>query len=149
LITYLDTSSLVKYYIRESSSEIVKDWLKAARYHGTAAITFVEMASVLAKSDRLSYINSNEAQAIWQAFQDDWKRIVTINLTDQILRQASSLAWRHPLRGYDAVHLASALTWQETNAEPVTLVTFDRQLWRAGKQEGLEVLPVDLSEAFP
>jgi uncharacterized protein len=145
LITYLDTSSLVKYYIRESNSELVKEWLKVASYHGTAAITFVEMASALAKSDRLSYIYSNEAQAIWQAFQDDWKRFVTINLTDQILRQASSLAWRHPLRGYDAVHLASALTWQETNAEPVTFVTFDRQLWQAGKQEGLEVLPDDLN----
>ena len=146
MITYLDTSALVKHYIRESSSEILKGWLKAARLHGSAAITFVEMASALAKADRLGYIKSNEAQAIWQAFQDDWKRIATINLAEYILKQAGSLAWRYPLRGYDAVHLASALTWQESNAEPVTLVTFDRQLWQAGKQEGLDVLPVDLSQ---
>lgn len=129
----------------ESGSEILKGWLQTASLHGTSALTFVEMASALSKAGRLGYIKSNEAQAIWQVFQDDWKRIATINLTELILKQASLLAWRYPLRGYDAVHLASALTWQESNMEPITLITFDRQLWRAGKQEGLEVLPVDLS----
>jgi uncharacterized protein len=146
LITYLDTSALVKRYIRESSSEMLKNWIKAAQLHGTASITFVEMASALVKADRQGYIKSIEAQSIWQAFQEDWEEIASINQTEPVLKKASSLAWQYSLRGYDAVHLASALTWQDFNTEPVTLVTFDQQLWRAGKLEGLEVLPVELNQ---
>ena len=146
MITYLDTSALVKRYIGENNSKMVQGWFNAALLHCTASITFVEMASALAKADRLGYIQPSEAQAVWQAFQEEWDEIAAINLTGHILLQASSLAWKHPLRGYDAVHLASALAWQEANPELVTLVTFDRQLWRAGKTEGLEVLPADLAQ---
>jgi hypothetical protein len=43
------------------------------------------------------------------------------------------------------VHLAAALLWQEGLEESVTLATFDRQLWEAGKQSGLTVFPADLA----
>jgi len=45
---------------------------------------------------------------------------------------------------YDAVHLASALLWQEKLNMPVTLATFDRELWLAGQKSGMEVWPTEL-----
>jgi len=48
------------------------------------------------------------------------------------------------VRGYDAVHLASALIWQEGVGEVVTLATCDRQLWDAGHMQGLTVFPENL-----
>ena len=59
--------------------------------------------------------------------------------------KADALAWEHDLRGYDAVHLASALFWQESLGEPVTIATFDAQLWQAGQPIGLSVWPEDLA----
>jgi predicted nucleic acid-binding protein len=144
LILYLDTSALVKRYIAENNSALVQDWFNSALLHGTASITFVEMASALAKATRLDFIKPAEAKAVWQVFQEDWDDFVSIQLTQHILAKASELAWKHSLRGYDAVHLASTLTWQEVHPEPVTLITFDRQLWQAGKAEGLAVLPAEL-----
>ena len=36
------------------------------------------------------------------------------NIIGIIVDRAATLAWKFPLRGYDAVHLASAVLWQET-----------------------------------
>jgi hypothetical protein len=58
--------------------------------------------------------------------------------------QAADLAWQHGLRGYDAVHLAAALTWCRSMESPALLATFDRQLWLAARRSGLAVLPSDL-----
>jgi hypothetical protein len=48
------------------------------------------------------------------------------------------------LRGYDAAHLASALFWQEMLGAPVTVASYDRQLWEAAKANGLIAWPESL-----
>jgi hypothetical protein len=45
-----------------------------------------------------------------------------------VIARADILAWEHQLRGYDAVHLAAAVLWQEAIGAPVTMATFARQL---------------------
>ena len=62
-----------------------------------------------------------------------------------IVAQADALAWEHSLRGYDAVHLATALFWQETLGEPLTLVTYDRQLWESARRNKLKLFPEKLA----
>ena len=57
---------------------------------------------------------------------------------------ADSLAWELGLRGYDAVHLASAALWKEGMGQEVALATFDQQLWEAAIQCGLVPFPDDL-----
>ena len=57
------------------------------------------------------------------------------------MSRAEALAWDLALRGYDAVQLASALTWQEAVGAEVTLATFDRQLWEAGRNAGIRTWP--------
>jgi hypothetical protein len=59
---------------------------------------------------------------------------------------ADTLAWEYGLRAYDAVHLASALPWQAAINEPVTLATFDRQMWHATTPAGLRAWPDTLDE---
>jgi predicted nucleic acid-binding protein len=61
-----------------------------------------------------------------------------VPVTEALVARAEAPAWGAALRGYDAVQLASALTWQESVGAKITLATFDRQLWDAGKQVGLE-----------
>jgi len=69
---------------------------------------------------------------------------VRLQLTEIIVARADALAWEHGLRGYDAVHLGTALFWQDTIGDPITLATFDRQLWQKGEIAGLMVWPEDL-----
>ena len=58
--------------------------------------------------------------------------------------EGGALAWEHGLRGYDAVHLAAALVWRESVGEPVTVATYDRELWRGAQASGLVPWPVEM-----
>lgn len=58
-----------------------------------------------------------------------------------VIARADQLAWRLGLRGYDAVHLAAALTWHENMVEEVVFATYDRRLWWAADDSGLSPFP--------
>ncbi len=145
MIVYADTSALVKRYVREPFSDAFFDLLETAEATGTAAIAQVEMASALAKAARLNWVEKEAAMQSWQDFLNHWQSFTRISIGTGIIERASRLAWEHELRGYDAVHLAAALTWQESLNLPILLATFDRELWKAGKKERLKIWPEELS----
>ena len=60
-----------------------------------------------------------------------------------------ALAWDYGLRGYDAVQLASAITWQEAVATEI-LLTFDQQPLRPETQrDTLHVKPLPRNADLP
>jgi hypothetical protein len=61
------------------------------------------------------------------------------------VERAAALAWEHGLRGYGAVQLASALTWQDSIGTDIVVATFDTQLWKATRQTGMKAWPETLS----
>jgi predicted nucleic acid-binding protein len=144
MIVYLDSSALVKRYVAEAGSEVVNQLIGEADVVGTALISRVEVAAALAKAVRVGLLQRDEAGSALQAFTAQWNDVVRLQLTETVVTRAGGLAWEHGLRGYDAVHLALALFWQETIGEAVLLATFDRQLWETGTQIGLGVWPFDL-----
>jgi hypothetical protein len=64
-----------------------------------------------------------------------------IRVTESLVSRADGIAWTFRLRGYDAVHLASALEWHDRIGEEITLATFDQDLWRAAGEAGLNRFP--------
>ncbi|MDI6768570.1 MAG: type II toxin-antitoxin system VapC family toxin [Anaerolineales bacterium] len=144
MILYLDTSALVKRYIRETASDEVIALIEQAGAVGSTSLTRVEMAAALEKAARLGWIERETALGSWNDFLDHWLSVTRLSITTGTLTRASTLAWEYSLRGYDAVHLAAALHWQETLAAPVTLATFDRDLWLAGREAGMGIWPEGL-----
>ena len=144
-IIYLDTSALVKQYVQESGSREVQRLIKSADHSGTSLIARSEMAAALARAVRMKIFPAGEAEAAWNQFLGEWSTLSRLNVSKQIVDRAAALAWKFPLRGYDAVHLASAVLWQETLETQITLATFDRELWSAGSLAGLTVWPENLS----
>jgi len=144
MIVYLDASALVKRYIAEAGSAEVGGLIAGADVVGTAVITRAEVAAALAKAARLGTLRRDEAEAALQVFRAEWPHLVRLQLTEVIAAQADALAWAHDLRGYDAVHLATARFWQDWLGEPLTLATFDRQLWHAAGPAGLTAWSADL-----
>jgi predicted nucleic acid-binding protein len=141
LIIYLDTSALLKQYIQEAGSEDVIKLLEAANSNGTNLLTYVEIASAIARAVRMKLISASEAQLTWQDFLIDWEMLVRLDISGGITKRAAALAWEYGLRGYDAMHFASALAWQDSINTPVTLATYDRDLWMAAQRAGMEVWP--------
>lgn len=64
--------------------------------------------------------------------------LTIVGIDEALARRAGELADAHGLRGYDAVHLASALA---LGATETLLVTWDRDLGKAAAGAGLAVAP--------
>lgn len=144
LIIYLDTSALLKRYLDEAGTDETRQFLERTDVIATTVITRVEIASALARLAFSNSITEAEGERAWDEFSEDWEIITCLQVTEETIERAASLARQHRLRGYDAVHLASAMIWEEKLNFPVTLATFDRALWSAGKKSGLDVWPEGL-----
>ena len=144
MIFYLDASVLVKRYLVESGSAAVAGLLVEAEAAGTSLISRAEVAAAIRKAVRLGAVVQVEAVNALQRFRAHWPYMVRLTIEEETVALADRLAWEHDLRGYDAVHLASALIWQGAVGEPLTLATYDRELWVAAAQAGLDVWPEGL-----
>lgn len=141
MILYLDSSALVKRYLREARSAEVELAILQAERTGTAMISRAEVSAALAKAVRMNWIASTEALKGLAEFQSQWKTLFRLHIREITVERADTLAWKNGLRGYDAVHLACAMLWQESISSPVTLATFDEPLWLAAQNVGLAAWP--------
>ncbi len=144
MIAYLDASVLVKRYVAEAVSTEVGALIDQAEAAGTAIISRAEVAAALAKAVRMRLLPRDEAASALKVFNREWEDFVRLQMTEVLMSRAASLAWDHGLRGYDAAHLASALFWQDMLGAPVTVASYDRQLWKAAKANGLILWPDSL-----
>ncbi len=144
MILYLDTSALVKRYVAEPGSAEVAQVIETAQASGTSIITRAEMAAALGQAVRMHVLNHDAAALALQTFHEDWPGLVHVQVTEHVVARASRLAWDMGLRGYDAVHLAAALLWQEGMGEGIAFATFDQRLWTAAGQSGLTAIPTGL-----
>jgi predicted nucleic acid-binding protein len=138
---YLDSSAFLKQYVEEPGSADVREWVQNATWLASSQIARAEIAAAMAKSVRVGHLSKTDA---WQAlvdFRQDWPTYFQLKVSEALIARADELAWEMGLRGYDAVHLASAEHWQKTINEPVIVATFDRELWKAAQASGLRVLP--------
>ena len=105
------------------------------------------MAAAFAKAVRSGLLSDWGTRKARRAFSGEWQDLARIPVTEALVARAETLAWDHALRGHDAVQLASALAWQEAVGAEMVFATFDRQLWEAARQAGMEAWPESLSEA--
>ena len=141
---YLDASALVKRYVRERGTDDVDALITAAAAVATVLVSRAEVAAALARAVRGRVLGADAAQRARRKFLRDWADLARVPITEALAARADSLAWSHSLRGYDAVQLAAALTWQEAVGSDVVLATFDRELWRAAATAGIEAWPESL-----
>lgn len=146
MIVYLDASALVKRYVAEEGSDEVASVVDTATVVGTAVISRAEVAAALAKASRMKVVPHREAELALRAFGDDWTALARLQMSEMLVARAAAVAWDHGLRGYDAVHLAAALFWQDMVGEPVTVATFHHQLWSAAHATALGAWPDGLVE---
>ena len=145
MIVYLDASALVKRYVAEVGSTDVRHLIAQAEIVGSSLISRAEVAAALGKAARLKMLTRDEASGALRVFRSQWADLIRVQPTEAIAARADALAWEHGLRGYDAMHLATAFFWKETLGAEVTLATFDRQLWQATQDTGMLPWPQDLN----
>lgn len=141
MIVYVDASALVRRYVTEVGSADVNALTAGAAAVATALVTRAEIASALARAVRAGVLDDVGGRRAQRRFSREWPDIMRVPVTETLVARAEALAWAHGLRGYDAVQLASALTWQDALGQEILLATFDRQLWEAAPHAGLRAWP--------
>jgi len=141
MIVYADTSALVKLFVTEKGSEATRDMLRQAQAMGTGLLTRAELGAALARGARRGLLSEEEALESRRRLETVWPTWIHLAVDEDLVRRAEVLAWEHGLRGYDAVHLAAALAWQERVGPSIVLATFDRELWEAARQVRLTAWP--------
>ncbi|MBL8090025.1 MAG: type II toxin-antitoxin system VapC family toxin [Anaerolineales bacterium] len=141
MILYIDTSALVKRYIDEEGTDEVIAWMNQADIIGTALVTRAELVATLTRATRGNRSLAKDFLESLDEFRGHWSHYQHINIDDALIIRADSLASIYALRGYDAIHLACALTWQDLLNSPITLATFDKELHEAAEKSGIQVFP--------
>jgi len=141
MILYLDASALVKRYIAEKNSPQVNAWITSADAVVTSLITRSEVSAAIGRAHRMKLISYDDALSALETFRKEWGKLQRLPVNEVTVERADSLAWEHNLRGYDAVHLATALLWQETIGSTVIVATFDAQLSEVAHRNQMSVLP--------
>ena len=142
---YLDTSALIKRFVNERGSLLVRSLVQRDRAVATAKIAYAEMFAGLTRKLRERNLSKTQYNLACRQFDRDWHAYIRVELGDDILGLARDLIQRHPLKGFDAVHLASALSLKIALDEEITFAATDARLLKAAKAENLEPLNVELA----
>ena len=134
---YLDTSSLVKLYVVEPGSASVRGQVDAANVVATSSIAYTETRAALARRRRERALTPAAFVAAKTAFDIDWPRYLSVEVTADLCREAGELAERYRLRAYDSVHLAAfAEVAREAGPRNTLFSSFDAVLERAARLLG-------------
>jgi len=137
LILYLDTSSLIKLDLFEPGWETVKTLIDESRRVATSLVAYAEGRATLARARRGGRLTAAELRTATSSFEVRWATYSITDVGEPVVRFAGDLAEKHVLRGFDAIHLASALTLQAELGEDVTFSAADSRLMEAAGAEGL------------
>ena len=144
---YLDTSALIKRFVNEKGSALVQSMVQRRGAIATAKIAYAEIFAGLTRKLREGNVSKPEYELACRQFESDWPAYLRVELQDHILLLARDLIRRHPLRGFDAVHLASAFSLKAALGEDITFAAADARLLRAAAAENLESLNVETARA--
>jgi predicted nucleic acid-binding protein len=139
MIAYLDTSALVKLYVKENGSAAVRAACDRAEALATSRLSYVEAHTAAARRAREGNLSQKAKARFAENLERDWPRYVVVEVSEVVCRLAVELAGRHPLRAADALQLASALFLRESTRQPVLFLCFDERLVAAAQGEELAV----------
>lgn|GEM_PF-59696 len=134
MITYVDTSTLIKLLVAEPGSDRAREVWDASDRLATVVLTAVEGAATLAAGERCGRITGEQAEHLLVTCRGLLTQMSIVAVTSELVDQAAVLAKAQALRGYNAVHLAAALS---IGADVLT--SADRALCVAASRCGLHV----------
>jgi uncharacterized protein len=138
MIVYFDTSSLVKLYVQEAHTALVKKWVQEAEIVATCRIAYPETMSAIGRRFRQGDLTVKQYDSLIAKFSSEWGRFAALDF-DEL--EAGRLVNLYGLRGFDAVHLSAAMLLK-SNQDNVSLFfsSFDEKLNDAASTEGFKIL---------
>ena len=140
MIVYLDTSSLVKLYVEEVDSERIRNFAHDAAAVSTSKIAYAEARAAFARKQKEEEFSLKVLRKIVEDFNRDWESYFVIEITDGLIRFAGDIAEKYLLRGFDSIHLASAVHLKNKIRADIHFSSYDTRLNQSAEKEGIILL---------
>jgi uncharacterized protein len=116
---------------------MVRRATEACEAAATSAVAYAEARAAFARLSRERRASRRLHRKRVAQLDRDWGHYVVVGLTPAVARRSGELAEAHALRGFDAIHLASALWLQSAYSPELAFIAFDRRLTSAAIAAGL------------
>ena len=123
--------------VAEDSSELAAQLWDTPHPAASSILAYPEGRAALAAARRARRLTPAAHRDAVDDFDATYAQLTLVGLDEALARRAGNLAAEAGLRGYDAVHLASAMLLGPTT----TFVTWDAELRSAAYGCGLAVAP--------
>ena len=136
MIVYFDTSALAKLFLHEDGTEAVRDLWTGSSTRVTSVATYPEARAAIAGAARSSRIGRGAARRAVTELEGRLQTMDVVILDEELSLSAGHLAETFGLRGYDAVHLATA---RSLDGGTTVVATWDAARAQAAERSGLGV----------
>lgn len=130
---YIDTSALVKLYVEEEGRETVFEAVEKAERVATSTVAYAEARAAFARKERLGDLQERGRRQAVSDLDGEWRGFVRISVSNLVAYRAGEMAERYDLRGFDAIHLASATRLADGFSD-VRFLAFDARLMEAARE---------------
>ena len=134
MICYFDTSAFVPLLVEETGRAMAAELREKADWLVTSQLLYVEAAAALAQARRMGRLDAaghTLALDVLDAVHDEFE---IVEISEAVIRRGAALTHEFGLRGYDAMHCASA----ELLAVPeFVFASGDKKLLYACEQLGM------------
>jgi predicted nucleic acid-binding protein len=129
---------LIKTLLEEDGSQLADELWTRSSQRIASRLVYPEARAALAAARRGGRIDNRSLRAAVGDLESACAAMLLIGVDWALAQHAGELAELHGLRGYDALHLATALA---AEVPELVLVTWDRELAGAGTEAGIAVIP--------
>lgn len=137
MILFCDTSALVKLYIAEAGSDLVRQRLAKAEAVAVCRIAWAEAHAALSRRAREVVADAPLIAEAKAKLAQDWPHFVVLEVSQPLVERAGEYADAFALRAYDSVQLAAAFETARLSGMEVCFACFDERLNKAAKLLGL------------
>jgi len=134
VITYVDTSMLLKLVVEEAGSDVAAVIWDSADALASVGLIVVETRAALAAAHRAGRLTDDQHRVAKSEARALIEELHLVDVGEGLIAAAADLAEADGLRGYDAVHLAGALL-----IEAEILTSADGALCEAASGRGLHI----------
>ena len=135
---YVDTSALVRRYLRDRHSPVVVEAMAGDDSWCASALARTEAQLALHRAS----VSGRQQAALWRDLRDEWDAFWVVPMDDRCMARAVEIGATYGVRIVDAIHLAAA----DRLPGPVRYLTFERHQIPAADALGFEVISAVASE---
>jgi predicted nucleic acid-binding protein len=122
----------------EEGRELVRGAVEEAGRVATSTVAYAEARAALARKEREGELDHEQRLRAVATLDGEWRGFVRISVSNLVAYRAGEMAERHALRGFDAIHVASAARLGERFGD-LHFLAFDARLVEAARGASVPV----------